>query len=163
MGKRYGKYLKVEGARVEIDEERVRKEARLDGVFGYWTNTELNAKELLEAYRNHWQVEDAFRCLKHTMKLRPMWHWTERRIEGHVMMAFLAFYVVRAMQLWLREKGLDYSVERMLEVLNEIYAVEFRDGENEYLLRTQITGEKNELLRALGVKIPPTILSRKPM
>jgi hypothetical protein len=33
-------------------------------------------------------TETAFRTLKSEVKVRPIWHWTEKRVEAHVLVAF---------------------------------------------------------------------------
>ena len=36
-------------------------------------------------------VEDAFRNLKGDLAMRPIYHQTERRIEAHIFVAFMAY------------------------------------------------------------------------
>ncbi|GAW91906.1 transposase, partial [Calderihabitans maritimus] len=62
------------------------------------TNTTLPASEVALAYKQLWMVERAFREMKCTLKLRPMYHWTESRIRGHIMVCFLAFYLEMALR-----------------------------------------------------------------
>ena len=44
----------------------------------------------MRAYKDLWRVERAFRTLKSPLDLRPMFHWTEPQVRGHVMICFLA-------------------------------------------------------------------------
>ena len=37
------------------------------------------------------EAEAAFRTLKSEVNVRPIWHWTEKRVEAHVLVAFLGY------------------------------------------------------------------------
>jgi transposase len=50
---------------------------------------DLDKVELAQAYKSLWGVERAFRTLKSPLELRPVRHWTESRIRGHVVVCFL--------------------------------------------------------------------------
>ena len=155
----YRRFLRMKGAKMEIDEGKVERQASWDGYFGFFTNArELEAAEVLAAYKELWQIEESFRCMKSTLKIRPIYHWTRRRIEGHVMMSFLSFYVLRSMEKLLEGSGIHLSPQRLMEELSEIRAVEIRAKQKTYHARTKIEGLRHKILRALGVKIPPFIL-----
>ncbi len=50
----------------------------------------IAARAILSQYRGLWQVEDTFRVSKHDLKIRPIYHWTPRRIEAHIAIAFMS-------------------------------------------------------------------------
>ena len=66
---------------------------------GRWIlTTNLNAKTLspesaVTTYRNLLEVEDRFRELKDFIGLRPVYHWTDTRIRGHIAVCVLAALV----------------------------------------------------------------------
>ena len=37
-----------------------------------------------------WRIEESFRMMKHYFETRPMFHWTPKRISGHIMLNFQA-------------------------------------------------------------------------
>ena len=49
-----------------------------------------DAGEVLAAYRSLQHVEQRFRVLKSTLGLRPIRHWTENRVRGHIAICVLA-------------------------------------------------------------------------
>ena len=49
--------------------------------------------EVRAAYHNLWHVERAFRISKSKIEIRPMFHFTRRRIEAHVCICFVALKV----------------------------------------------------------------------
>jgi len=105
-----------------------------------------------------YKIEEAFRCMKSSLDLRPVYHWTERRIQGHIMLCFLSFYVLRVIKRKLTEAGLHITVEEAMQELDRVRAIELNTDKAKLYARTSIQGESNQILRALGVKIPPVIL-----
>jgi transposase len=87
----FRRYLRLDGTRVSVDERALAEEARYDGKYVLRTNTTLSPEEAALAYKSLWQVERAFRELKPGLDLRPVYHWTEKRVRGHVMVCFLAW------------------------------------------------------------------------
>jgi transposase len=55
-----------------------------DGLKGYLANTELSVSDVFHEYSELWQVERAFRITKGNLELRPMFHFSKKRIEAHV-------------------------------------------------------------------------------
>jgi transposase len=158
----YSKYLSVRGGEVSIDEGKVEREKRWDGYFGYVTNNrEFTAKEVMGAYKMLYKIEEAFRCMKSSLELRPVYHWSARRIEGHIMLCFLSFYVMRVIERGLREAGLGITGEWAMEELEGVRAIQIRTEGKEIYARTEIEGISNQILRALGVKIPSVILQER--
>ena len=74
--KEYSKYLKIKAEKPEIDEAAIKAEELYDGKFVLQTNTELNWKEVVLAYKDLWQVEAAFRTLKSELEMGPIYHYT---------------------------------------------------------------------------------------
>ena len=67
---------------VVISEEKIAEDCKWDGIKGYITNTDLDAERVIAEYHGLWVVERAFRISKGTLEMRPMFHFTERRIEA---------------------------------------------------------------------------------
>jgi transposase len=92
----YNKYLKLEGeVKIEIDKEKFALDAAWDGLKGYQTNTKLSAEEIIANYSQLWQIEKAFRISKHDLRIRPIYHRVQRRIESHICLSqiFTAYKV----------------------------------------------------------------------
>ena len=85
-----------------IDQDRVREEAALDGI--YVIRTSLPSKALdtggvVETYKRLSSVERAFRSLKTVdLHVRPIRHWNESRVRAHIFLCMLAYYVQYHMQ-----------------------------------------------------------------
>ena len=95
------RFVRMKGkGRWEIDPDRIAETARWDGLHGVATNVRgMPIEEILERYRGLWQVERSFRITKHDLKVRPIYHWTPRRIRAHLAIAYMAFACVRHLAL----------------------------------------------------------------
>ena len=87
----YSKFLQIENdVAVSINEDKIKEDEKWDGMKGYVTNTEPTPKEVVAQYKGLWVVERAFRISKGTIETRPIFHFTEKRIEAHVCLCFVA-------------------------------------------------------------------------
>jgi len=79
------------------NEDKIAKEARLDGIYVIRTNVPedvLSAPESVEAYKSLSTVERAFRTIKTVdLKVRPIHHRLESRVRCHIFLCMLAYYV----------------------------------------------------------------------
>jgi hypothetical protein len=78
-------------------EDAIAAEAALDGIYVIRTSVAsemLSADQTVSAYKGLSHVERAFRSLKTVdLKVRPIYHWKDDRIRGHVFLCMLAFYL----------------------------------------------------------------------
>jgi hypothetical protein len=72
-------------------------EARLDGVYVLRTpvpQTDLDTAETVRSYKALATVERAFRsCKTVDLEVRPVYHWNEKRVRGHVFLCLLAYHL----------------------------------------------------------------------
>ena len=55
--------------------------------------TEGEPETLWRSYLQLTEVESIFRTLKSELNLRPIWHRLQPRIEAHVLIAFLGYFL----------------------------------------------------------------------
>ena len=71
-------------------------EGALDGIYVLRTNlpAQSDATACVRAYKSLAGVERAFRSMKTVdLELRPVFHWTARRVRAHVLLCMLAYYL----------------------------------------------------------------------
>jgi len=144
-----------------IDRTEYGQQRRHDGIFVLETNhPDLTTEEVVASYRQLMQVEHAFRVLKSLVKLRPIYHYRDRRVETHVFICFLAYLMAKLIEQRLRRAGLSHSIAHALEVLGRMKAVE-HTWENEAIVikATKPDNELKALLQAIGVQLGSPILS----
>jgi transposase len=123
----YNKFLEIsDDITVGINYAKVKEDERWDGWKGYLTNTGLSAEKIYEQYRNLWQVERAFRITKGRLELRPMFHFTQKRIKAHVCICFVAYKVYKELERILKANKIDISVDKVLEIAKTITTIRVR-------------------------------------
>lgn len=121
----YNKYLKMEGeVRLEIDLDKFKEDKKWDGLKGYVTNCNLPPKEIMDNYRNLWQIEKAFRMSKTDLRIRPIYHRLKRRIEAHICLSFTAYAVYKELERILKRENFELSVEKAAEITHNMYQLE---------------------------------------
>jgi len=123
----YNKFLEIsDDIDVTISQEKIKADQKWDGLKGYITNTELPAKEVRKQYRSLWIIENAFRITKGTLRVRPMFHFTPRRIEAHVCICFVAYKVYKELERILNYKNFNLSVDRVLKIAKTITTIQVK-------------------------------------
>jgi transposase len=66
--------------------------ARWDGLHGVVTNMkEATHTQLLERYACLWNIEEPFCLNKHTLSMRPIFHFKKECIHAHIAICYMAF------------------------------------------------------------------------
>lgn len=61
-------------------------------------------------------IERAFRVSKGTIETRPIFHFTERRIEAHVCLCFVAFKIYKELERIVSLLNLGMSVDTVIKI-----------------------------------------------
>ncbi len=157
LNKRGGKkYIKAENkSKYILDKELIEKDKVFDGYYALQSSEDkLTAEEVLAAYHSLWKIEESFRVMKHTLQIRPVYQWTEKRIRGHLVVCFPSFLFMRMIE---NELGRTVSAESIKEALRSIKLTEFSLDDKEYYLKNKIDKVGKEIFRVLKVKEPANI------
>jgi len=107
----YNKFLTLDGEiSVAIDEDKIKKDKEWDGLKGYATNTKMSPEKVVEYYNHLWQIEQAFRISKTDLRIRPIFHRLQKRIEAHICIAFVAYAIIKELERLLRKGKTGLSV-----------------------------------------------------
>src|SRR5271168_1861695 len=146
--RRYGRYLSEdERGRPRLDAAKVKAAEKFDGKFVVISNDDtLSAEDIALGYKGGWIIESCFRRLKQTgLQVRPMFHWTPRRIEAHVKLCVLALQMQRA-----AEMRCQLPWARIAHALGGLKAVRYCCEGRAIVQRTKIAAELAGLLKNLG-------------
>src|SRR3984957_5576321 len=155
--RRYGRYLSADYlGPPRLDAAKVKAAEKFDGKFVVITNDDtLSAEDAALGYKGGWIIEACFRRMKQTgLEVRPMFHWTPRRIEAHVRLCVLALQVQRAAEI-----RCQLPWARIAHALGGLKAVRYRCESRCIVQRTKITTELSAMLKTLKVSVPKQILS----
>lgn len=127
----YNKFLKLEGEIVvSIDPEKLEQDQRWDGLKGYLTNAKQSKNQIIENYQHLWQIEKAFRIAKTDLKIRPVYHRLQRRIEAHICLSFAAYKLYKELERQLKEKETTISPMTAIEIAENIFEVSIKLPQN---------------------------------
>lgn len=103
----------------------------------------------------------AFRDLKDELEIGPIYHWTERRIQAHVFICFLALILKLTLKKKLRGIDPDISYNQVMADVKKVKANEFRINRHKVIMRTDFQGKASLAFKAAGINLPSRILDYK--
>ena len=108
-----------------LNRHALKKAYRQDGTYLLRTNLiENDPAKLWEQYIQLTEVESAFRALKSEIKLRPINHRIEPRVEAHVMVAFMGYAMWVCLKWKLKGMAGSLSPRQAIELFRSIKLVE---------------------------------------
>lgn len=106
-----------------LDEEKIKKEARFDGLYALATSLNDPAMAIIKANSFRYEIEHLFRITKTDLELRPIYLSRTDRIIGHFITCFIALLLLKMFQQRMND-GLktedQFSVEAIREQLSKI-------------------------------------------
>src|SRR5688572_22625483 len=150
--RRFGPYLSQDDhGRPYLDKAKIRRAEQLDGKFVLTTNDDtLSAADIALGYKGMWIIEACFRRLKTTgLGIRPMFHWTPRRIVAHVKLCVLALMIQRAAEI---ATGAPWS--QLVDVLERLKAVRYTTEGETMVQASRIGPELAAILKKLDIARP---------
>jgi hypothetical protein len=157
--KGYRRYLKNPGRdHFEIDEAKVRAEARYDGKWVLRTDTDLAAAEVALKYKQLWMVEELFRKMKSIVQTRPIYHHHDETIRGHVFCSFMALLLLKELFDRLAANGwAGVEWAPLKDDLNDVERFALPCSGKTFEIRTDLLGDAGKAFRAVGVSPGPVI------
>lgn len=142
-----------------LNGDAISYEKELDGVYILKTNVlDISAPETVKAYKNLYEVEDAFREIKDFLKLRPIYHYSPTRVKGHVMVCVLAYLIEKLLEKSLKRTNLNLSPREALDCLSTLRLVENKIAGKHLLCVTTPSKEHRLILKSVGITNLPRIL-----
>lgn len=135
--------------RVSINYEKLEADSKWDGLKGYLTNTNIPAGDVYAAYHNLWHVERAFRISKSKIEIRPMFHFTPRRIEAHVCICFVALKVYKELERLLKLSNINMSVDKVLALAQTIVTIQIELPLNKQILTKTMLMKRHQRIAPL--------------
>lgn len=147
-------YLKNNGNNTyTLDQEKIDQAAKYDGFIAISTNSKVNVTTALDQYKQLYKIEQSFRSFKSHLELRPMFHWTDKRIEGHICMCYIAY----TLQNWVLNKNKGKLSESSLRAtLDKMQVSLIQNQEKHIYIRSKQDQNQKNLLNSLKIKpLPP--------
>jgi len=160
--KLHKRFLKITEAKTEIDLEKAKEEEKFDGLFVIETDTELSPEEVALRYKDLLLVERGFRCLKSTLKMRPVYHKCSENIQGHIFISYMALYFFCLMMKKLEQskEGMQCEEGQILDSLARIKAHKTEIHGEKLVLRSEINSLNTWIIKSLDIKKPNQVLEK---
>jgi hypothetical protein len=136
---------------LRVDHTVVKAEAHLDGKWLLRTSdATLTAEDLAAAYKQLLAVERGWRDLKGALGLRPVFHYREDRIRGHVQLCWLALLLIRVI-----ENATGDTWRNTRHELDRMHLVTLATADGQVAQRSATTAGQKAILAALDLPEPP--------
>lgn len=142
-------------SKIKIDDEKVASAARWDGLHGVITNIEeVSHQEILGLYRRLWVIEESFRINKHTLEMRPVYHYASRRIKAHILLCYIAFALCRYVQKRISMQHGNLSIDRIRSTLIDVqYSIlKHEETQSRYRLPSKMSMEARQIYGVFNLK-----------
>jgi len=149
-----GRFLRqLKSGAIKIDKGKIREEEHLDGKYILSTSDDtLTPEDVASGYKQLLEVERAFRTLKTTLDLRPVYHRKDERIQAHVFLCFLALLLVR-----IAERKTNMTWDRIKAQMERLHLIDFFSKDGHVLQTTEPTPEQVNILKMLKIQSPKRI------
>ena len=147
--------------RYTLNRKKLRQARRREGRYLLRTNLcGRQPAELWQFYIQLTEIEAAFKHLKDDLRLRPIYHQLESRIEAHIFVAFMAYCLHVTLRARLMPLAGGLTPRAVLDKFADIQMLDVRfpttDGRTLILSRyTELNPDQRILVRQLNLALPP--------
>ena len=147
----------------ELNKEKIQQAEIYDGFLCIATNNKtLPATDVLNHYRHLFQIEQTFRTFKHHLETRPMFHWTPKRIEGHICLCYITYTVQHYLLSKLNKNNYKISEQQLRKNLDRMQVSWVRKNKKyDFYLRSNNKNEIPAIINKLGLRSIPNILPKQ--
>jgi len=138
--------------------ETLDKKSAINGVYCLRTNNQsMDEKTLWKTYTTLTDLESVFKSLKSELGLRPIFHQTQSRVDGHLFITLLSYSIIHTIRYKLKQKGINYSWNSIRDILRNqkriTTTMKCRDNTTIHIRQSSELNEKQrEIYDALGIK-----------
>jgi transposase len=142
-----------------VNQKAIDYEEEMDGIFILTTSRQdLEAKKVVESYKNLKEVEMLFDDLKNFVDIRPVRHWLQERVRAHVFICILALLLKRIFEIdCLKGKCVMEPLEEISKSKLVKYKVTFSEREDRsktFRTVSNTTSMQKEYFKMVGIRNP---------
>ena len=93
----------------------------------------MSNKQIIENYSNLWHIEKAFRMSKTDLRIRPIYHRLQSRIEAHICISFTAYTIYKELERILYKEKSNLSLEKAKELTHNMYEITYTLPESKHI------------------------------
>lgn len=145
-----------------LDEEKVKKQALYDGFLAISTNvTGIETATILDNYKHLFQIEHTFRSMKSFLETRPMFHWNDERIKGHICLCFIAYTLLQALIRKLAQADSPQSENAIRATLDSMQLSLLAQAGHQVYVRSKNSPAIHDMLKAMKINALPDMISKE--
>ncbi|MES0447964.1 MAG: transposase, partial [Desulfobacterales bacterium] len=142
-----------------VNQKAIDYEEEMDGIFILTTSRQdMEAKKVVESYKNLKEVEMLFDDLKNFVDIRPVRHWLQVRVRAHVFICILALLLKRIFEIdCLKGKCVMEPLEEISKSKLVKYKVTFSEREDRsktFRTVSNTTSMQKEYFKMVGIRNP---------
>lgn len=116
----------------------------------------LGAQEMWDIYIMLTELEDAFRCLKSELGLRPIYHQITKRVDSHIFISVLAYHLLHTIRYQLKMHGINERWETIKKELRTHIRItstlQCKDGRKLHIRKNSLPNPRQiQIYRALNL------------
>lgn len=135
---------------IALNLQVIENDAKYDGYKALSTTTDLPVETILAKYSDLFEVEHTFRALKSQLEIRPVFHWTDKRIRGHIAMCFTAFTFINHLKNTTR---LQYrAIVKAIDCM-QVSLIKDDKAKSNFYLRSKIDSAQQTICNKLRLKV----------
>ena len=174
------KYLKVIdqnsndnscNTKYEIDLSKIEQDSKYDGFYAIAaSDISINALDAIKIHKNIYEVENSFRDLKSSLNIRPIYHFKNKRIKGHIIISFLAYFFLKnieyrlnnskKIQNYLKESNETLSINKIVKAINSINAVKMKLKDEDIFIKLKHNTLASKIIDIFKFKLPKNSQSK---
>ena len=139
-----------DGEPIALNLQVIENDAKYDGFKALSTTTDLPVQTILSKYSDLFEVEHTFRALKSQLEIRSVFHWTDKRIKGHIAMCFTAFTFINHLK---NTTNLQYRA--IIKAIDHMQVSLIKDdkAKSNIYLRSKIEMDQQTIFDKLKLKV----------
>lgn len=138
-----------EKPKFELNSKLVVKAKFLLGIKGYFTShkTQNSDLEIVQKYKQLWNVERSFKISKSDLKARPIFHNKEQAIKTHILICFMALAIAKYIEIKTGK-----SIKSVIKELKKVTDARIYDkiSKREMVMRSKMNDEVKEILKMIS-------------
>jgi len=93
--------------------------------------------------------------------MRPIYHFTPKRIQAHILLCYMVFTLIRHVQFRLNKANIQMSVNQIIDAVRDIQASIFIDerNNNRYRMLSMLSEDALEIYKTLNIKQGVTVMA----
>ena len=138
-----------------MNQDKIERDSLFDGYYALsFSDDNMKAEDISSAYHHLWKIEESFRTMKSLFEVRPIFHWTSHRIQGHVLLNFILLVMEHNILLKLRNNNSPLSHQNIRDAINKMQKSVLQLGNKNINSYAPSSQEQKDILAALNINLP---------